>query len=279
MQPTSRPAPTPVALVPGHPCWLELATSAPATAMDFYAAVLGWEFVQRVDSGGMPYYVATAAGDPVAGIRPVEWPVTDWTVFLATGNLPGLVHRSEQLGGRTVEAGHVVPRVGTKALIEAPAGALFGACEIGPDWTFTAGVPNSLVWAEFITHLAPQADQYFGELFGFSGRQFGDGADDDYMVWYVGQDSVIGRVRMMPGTPPDVPARWIAHFRTRLDQDFDEAVHIAHDAGGRLRFSPYTSQLGKVAVMSDPTGARFALIDPTLATSGGGTRADDPYDD
>jgi hypothetical protein len=30
--------------------------------------------------------------------------------------------------------------------------------------------------------------------------------------------------------------------------------------------------------MSDPTGARFALIDPALATAGG-TRADDPYDD
>jgi hypothetical protein len=259
---------------------LELATSAPETAMEFYATVLGWQFRQRVDSGGLPYYVATAGGDPVAGIRPVEWPVTDWTVYLATTNLPGLVHRSEQLGGRTIETGHVVPRVGTKALIEAPAGAMFGACEIGQDWTFTAGVPNSLVWAEFITHLAPQADQYFGELFGFSGRQFGDGADDDYMVWYVGQESVIGRVRMMPGTAPDVPARWIAHFRTPLDRDFDEAVHIAHDAGGRLRFSPYTSQLGKVAVMSDPTGARFALIDPALATAGGGgTRADDPYDD
>jgi predicted enzyme related to lactoylglutathione lyase len=279
MQPTSRPAPAPVALVPGNPCWLELATATPETAMDFYATVLGWEFTQRVDSGGLPYYVAMSGGDPVAGIRPVEWPVTDWTVYLATTNLAGLVHRSEQLGGRTIETDHVVPRVGAKALIEAPAGALFGACEIGPDWTFTAGVPNSLVWAEFITHLAPEADQYFGELFGFSGRQFGDGADDDYMVWYVGQESVIGRVRMMPGTAPDVPARWIAHFRTPLDQEFDEALHIAHDAGGRLRFSPYTSQLGKVAVMSDPTGARFALIDPGLATSGGSARADDPYDD
>ncbi|HEX4702594.1 MAG TPA: VOC family protein [Pseudonocardiaceae bacterium] len=280
MHPTSSPAPIPLALTPGNPCWLELATSAPATAMRFYRAVMGWEFEQRVDSGGLPYYMAMAAGEPVAGIRPVEWPVTDWTVYLATPDLNALVRQSAVLGGRTVETGHVVPRVGVKALIEPPAGARFGACEIADDWTFGAGVPNSLVWAEFITHYATHADEYFGELFDFTGKQFGDGGDDDYMVWYAGEDSVIGRVRMMPGTPSDVSARWIAHFHTSFDRDFDEAVRVAHDAGARLRFRPYTSQLGKVAVMSDPTGARFALIDPALAVGERhGIRADDPFDD
>ena len=279
MHPTSRHAPVPVALAPGNPCWLELATSAPATVMDFYRAVMGWAFEQRVDSDGLPYYVAMAAGEPVAGVRPVRQPVTDWTVYLATTHLASLVARSTALGGRTLEDTHVVPRVGTMALIESPAGARFGACEIAPDWTFTAGLPNSLAWAEFVTHLAPQADQYFGELFGYTGRQFGDGYDDDYMVWYAGEDSVIGRVRMMPGTPADVSARWITHFRTPLDRNLDEALYVAHDAGARLRLRPYASPLGKVAVMADPTGARFALIDPAFAENDGGTRADDPFDD
>lgn len=279
MHPTSRHAPTPVGLAPGHPCWLELATSAPATAMDFYHAAMGWTFEQRSDGDGVPYYVASTAGQPVAGIRPVEGPVTDWTVYLATGDLPDLLRHSEALGGQTAEAAHVVPGVGIKALIDAPAGARFGACQIAPDWEFLAGVPNTLAWAEFVTHLAPQADLYFGELFGYTGAQAGDGEDDDYMVWYVGDASVIGRVRMMPGTPADVHARWIVHFRTPLDRDFDQAVLIAHDAGARLRLRPYASPLGKVAVMSDPTGARFALIDPALAESTGGIGADDPFDD
>jgi hypothetical protein len=247
--------------------------------MDFYRAVMGWSFEQRVDSDGLPYYVAMSAGEPVAGVRPIQQPVTDWTIYLATGDLAGLVGRSTALGGWTLEEAHVVPRVGTKAVIESPAGGRFGACEIAPDWTFTAGLPNSLAWAEFVTHMARQADQYFGELFGYTGRQVGDGYDDDYMVWYAGDDSVIGRVRMMPGTPADVSARWITHFRTPLDRGFDESLHIAHDAGARLRLRPYGSPLGKVAVMADPTGARFALIDPAFAENDGGTRADDPFDD
>lgn len=278
MHPTSRHAPAPVGLAPGTPCWLELTTSAPTAAMEFYHAVLGWDYAQRVDGDGRPYYVATVDDEPVAGIRPVEWVAAEWVVFLATTNVADLVRVSAELGGRTVEEAHVVPRVGTKAVIQAPVGALFGACEIAPDWSFAAGLPTSLVWAEFITHFAPQADRYFGELFGYSGRQFGDGRDDDYMVWYVGDDSVIGRVRMMPGTPRDVPARWVAHFRIPLGQDFEQAVVNAHNAGARLRFRPYTSQLGRVAVMSDLTGGRFALIDPTLA-SNGAIRADDPFDD
>jgi len=247
--------------------------------MAFYHRVLGWDFEQRVDSDGLPYYVATSAGEPVAGVRPDHSRVRGWTVFLATTDLTGLIQRSTALGGRTAEAAHAVPRVGAKALIDAPAGARFGACEIAPDWAFTAGMPNSLVWLEFVTHLARAADQYFGELFGYGGRQFGDGADDDYMVWYVGDDSVIGRVRMMPGTPTDVSARWITHFRTPLDRELDQSVLIAHDAGARLRLRPYASPLGKVAVMSDPTGARFALIDPTHAEFEGGIGADDPFDD
>jgi hypothetical protein len=258
---------------------LELATPAPKTVLAFYHKVMGWDFEQRVDDDGSPYYVATSFGEPVAGIRPAAGPTTGWTVFLATTDLTGLIRRSEAMGGRTVESSHVVAQVGTKAVIESPAGAPFGACEIAPDWAFTAGMPNSLAWAEFVTHLASQADQYFGELFGYGGRQFGDGCDDDYMVWYVGDDSVIGRVRMMPGTPKDVSARWITHFRTPLDRELDQSVLIAHDAGARLRLRPYASPLGKVAVMSDPTGARFALIDPALVVNDRRIGADDPFDD
>lgn len=272
--------PTTAGLAAGNPCWLELSTDQPRRAMEFYQRVLGWEYEDRVDSHGAPYHVATLVGEPVAGIRPATTALPDWTAYLAAPDLTRFTHRAELLGGTPVETAHSVPRVGLTALVEAPSGAVFGACQVAPDWTFTAGVPNSLVWLEYITHLASQADAYFGELFGFTGQQFGDGLADDYMVWYVGEDSVIGRARMMPGTAPDVPARWIAHFRTALDRDFDDAVILAHEAGARLRFPTYSSQLGRVAMMSDATGARFALIDPTLAETGhGGSGADDPFDD
>jgi predicted enzyme related to lactoylglutathione lyase len=280
MYPTSQMSPAPSEPAAGSPCWLELASDQPDQAMAFYQTIMGWEYQQRTDGGGHEYFVATLLGEPVAGIRPVRRGLADWTVYLATADLTGLLRHSDLLGGNTIEAAHTVPAVGTKALVAAPAGAVFGACQLAADWAFLAGVPNSLVWAEFITHRAPQADQFFGELFGYTGQQIGNGIDDDYMVWFAGEDSVIGRVQMMPGTPLDTPARWVAHFRTPLDRDFDDAVIEAHEAGARLRFRPYSSQFGRVAMMSDPTGVRFALIDPALAVeSAGGSGADDPFDD
>ncbi len=280
MYPTSQMPPAPSGPVSGSPCWLELATNQPQEAMEFYQKIMGWEYVQRTDGEGHPYFVATLVGEPVAGIRPVRRGLTDWTLYLATGDLTALLRNSDLYGGNTIETAHTVPGVGTKALVAAPAGAVFGVCQLAPDWGFTAGVPNSLVWAEFITHRAPQADQYFGELFGFTGQQIGNGIDDDYMVWYAGEDSVIGRAMMMPGTSQSTRARWVAHFRTPLDRGFDDAVYEAHEAGARLRFRPYSSQLGQVAVMSDPVGVRFALIDPSLAVEGSsGSGADDPFDD
>ncbi len=280
MHPSSQVSPAPSGPVSGSPSWLELVTEQPEAAMAFYQRVMGWEYEQRADSDNLPYYVALLVGEPVAAIRPAARSLPDWTVYLATADLTQALKMSDLLGGNTIDSAHGVPRVGLKAVVEAPAGGHFGVIQLAPDWGFTAGVPNSLVWAEFITHLAPQADQYFGELFGFTGRQFGDGDGDDYMVWYAGEDSVIGRARMMEGTAPNAPARWIAHFRTPLDRDFDDAVMLAHEAGARMRFPPYSSQLGRVAMMSDPTGARFALIDPSLAVEGGGgSGADDPFDD
>jgi hypothetical protein len=280
MYPTSQASPAPSGPVSGSPSWLELVTEQPEAAMAFYQRVMGWEYEQRADSDGLPYYVALLVGEPVAAIRPAARSLPDWTVYLATGDLTAALKLSDLLGGSTIDSAHGVPRVGLKAVVEAPAGGEFGVIQLAPDWGFTAGVPNSLVWAEFITHLAPQADQYFGELFGFTGRQFGDGDADDYMVWYAGEDSVIGRARMMEGTSTNAPARWIAHFRIPLDREFDDAVVVAHEAGARLRFPPYSSQLGRVAMLSDPTGARFALIDPALAVEGGGgSGADDPFDD
>src|ERR1700749_1057319 len=183
---------SPGAPVAGSPSWLELITAQPADAMAFYQRTMGWEYEERTDSDDQPYYVALLAGEPVAAIRPGEQSLPDWTIYLATPDLTATVKQSELLGGRTIDLAHGVPRVGLKAVIEAPAGESFGAIQLAPDWGFTAGMPNSLVWAELITHLASQADQYFGELFGFTGRQFGDGGEDDYMVWNAGEGAGTG---------------------------------------------------------------------------------------
>jgi hypothetical protein len=55
--------------------------------------------------------------------------------------------------------------------------------------------------------------------------------------------------------------------------------------GGRVDIDPYDTELGRVARVTDPSGATFALIDPTdrvdviTDLAAGSARVDDPYDD
>ncbi|KAA2252698.1 VOC family protein [Solihabitans fulvus] len=267
--------------LPGSPCWVELATSDLSASTRFYESVFGWEYEPRRDAEGVEYTVATLFGEPVAGLRHYPGEILDWTLYLAVEDLDTSIRTVRRFGGHVIEPRpHQVPGVGAKVLIDDPSGATVGLCQPAADWGFTAGVPGALVWVEFVTRKATLADRFFGRLFEFEQQQYGDGRTVDYVVWSVGGDSVVGRVRMAEGTPVDVPPRWIAHFAVDPDLGFDETLNRARRLGARLRFKPYTSSLGRVAVLSDPVGTRFAIIDPALADDWDlGSAADDPYDD
>ncbi|MGC7095025.1 VOC family protein [Amycolatopsis lurida] len=263
---------------PGGPGWLELATADLERSTRFYQDVFGWTYQQVTDGTGQGYVIASLFDEPVAGFRGHRAAIRDWTLYLATPDLAATSALAYRLGGGALETRpHVVPGVGAKLLVDDPSGATFGLAQ--PERGFTAGLPGTLVWAEFVTRQAHLADRFFGALFGYGQRQFGDGRATDYVVHSLGEDSVFGRVRMDPGTPPEVPPRWIAHFEVDPDLGFDRTLHRARDAGARLRFRPYSSTLGKVAVLSDPLGTRFAIIDPALASDWDyRSAADDPYD-
>lgn len=265
---------------PGSPCWVELATPDLDRSLRFYHTLFGWEYQRVRDADGQDYLLALLGDEPVAGLRPYRHAVLDWTVYLAVSDIAAAGKRVHRLGGallRSQAAG--LPGVGSTVLIDDPSGATVGLIRPAADWAFTVGVADALVWLEFVTRQAAVADRFFGALFGYTQRQFGDGRRVDYMVYSVGGDNVLGRVRMDPGAPADVPPRWIAHFAV-ASGEFDETLYRARSAGARLRFQPYTSALGKVAVLADPAGTRFALIDPSLASEWDyGSAADDPYDD
>ena len=249
----------------GSPCWLEIATPEPEATARFYGRLFGWEFDGAT---------ATLFGEPVAGVRRAAEPALGWTPYLATPDIDRTARQAARYGGRLKD------RKGDKAILLDPTGTAIGLCECGEGHHFTAGVPGSLVWAELVTWRATLADRFFGAVFDYGQKQFGDGRRFDHVVWYAGEDSVLARVRMALGTPEDVPARWIAQFAVDPDVGFEATIDLARRLGARLRFKPYRSALGRVAALADPLGTRFALIDPDdSAESEYGSVIDDPYDD
>lgn len=269
-------------LVAGMPCWIELATTEPDKACDFYAGLFGWYYESYGDSASGAHLIAYRDGFPVASIRSSSRNKSVWRLYLAAGDRRATVERAGELGAAPVGTPKRIPGLGTKNVLMSPADVEFGLLEPADDWQFDVGLPGTLMWAELVAIKAQSADSFFGELFGYTSEQFGTENRSDYSVWYLGDDSVLARVSMIREltTSSTVP-HWLLYLGTDAAIGTDELVRRAIGLGGRVRVDPYDSSLGRVAVLRDPTGARFAVVDSTEALGGfAGSAANyDPYDD
>jgi predicted enzyme related to lactoylglutathione lyase len=79
-------------------------------------------------------------------------------------------------------------------------------------------------------------------------------------------------------------AQWMLHFAVHPQTGTDVMAQRVLALGGRVDIDPYDTEFGRIARVTDPSGAAFALIDPTDRVDtadlpAGSARVDDPYDD
>jgi predicted enzyme related to lactoylglutathione lyase len=141
--------------------------------------------------------------------------------------------------------------------------------------------PGSLFWAELNTREGKRADEFFANLFGYHQQQIGDGIDVDYTTWSRGVQLILGRLQMGDDWSSDIAAHWMPHFAVDPQTGTDTAVNRVLELGGRVNLFPYDTELGRIALVTDPSGATFALIDPTARLepiTSSLAAVDDPYD-
>ncbi|MDR7303442.1 VOC family protein [Haloactinomyces albus] len=268
-------------LYAGMPCWIELVTTDPDRACEFYAGLFGWTYEVHRDHRAGDHVIAFREGFPVASIRTAAHGPSEWRLFLATADAATAVEQAEQHGASVTVPSKHVAGVGTKVVLNGPSEADFGLLQPEASWQFDVGLPGTLMWAELVTIKAQTADLFFHGLFGYTAEQFGTEHKSDYSVWYLGDESVLARVSMVrdhitTGTRP----HWLLYLGADPYLGTEEVVRQAIGLEGRVRVDPYDSQLGRVAVLRDPTGARFAVVDQTQAPGDYGSAANyDPYGD
>ncbi|MGH3996721.1 MAG: hypothetical protein ACRDTJ_04580 [Pseudonocardiaceae bacterium] len=123
-------------------------------------------------------------------------------------------------------------------------------------------------------------------MFGYHQQQIGDDHDVDYTIWSRGEQMMLGRLQLdQDWATPDVVAHWMLHFVVDPRIGTDAAANRVLELGGWVDTDPYDCELGRIARVADPSGAAFALIDPTIRLesttdfAAGSAGADDPYDD
>ncbi|WNM30729.1 VOC family protein [Streptomyces sp. Li-HN-5-11] len=246
---------------PGTPCWVSLMVHHMATTQAFYEKLFGWQFQPGPRRLG-PYVRALLNGHDVAGIGQLppdrHLPVA-WTPYLASDDVD-LTAEAVRLCGGTVGVGPLdADDAGRLAIGSDPSGAVFGVWQAGRhQGTGITGVPGTPAWSELLTFETTHVATFYETLFGYEQKATvsADAAADDVTL-YLGGRPVAGIRGVGHALRRDRGPHWMTYFEVA---GTDEALEHLVDLGGHVLTPARDTVHGRVATVTDPEGARFALI-------------------
>lgn len=267
----------------GLPCWVELATLDEVVAHEFYSELFGWTLHVNRDPAtpNGRYTIASAGGRDAAGVylAAADQPPI-WTINISVQNVANAAEWTEHLGGRVTLGPVALPRRGAIVHIVDPAGAPAVFWQPSREWDFVTGVPGTFATADLNTHDGDAADGFFCRLFGYTSHQIGDHRGIDYAEWRLDQQAVLYRYRMGPEYPPETLPHWMVYFEIDPARGADATAGHALMLGGRVVVEPYDTPWGRIAILADPCGGVFSVIDHSIVVEEfGRAEVEDPYDD
>jgi predicted enzyme related to lactoylglutathione lyase len=122
-------------------------------------------------------------------------------------------------------------------------------------------VRGRFVWHQLMTRDVAGAKKFYSKLAGWKTIPWP--LDPAYTVCHADVGPVAGIMEIPAEVPVEVPAHWIQYIGTR---DVDGTAEAAVRAGGSVLKAPDDMQgAGRYAVLKDPQGATFAIINPDNA--------------
>lgn len=207
------------------------------------------------------YRRAKKGGADVAGMLPLmqEGQPTAWSSYVAVADAAATAAAVKENGGSVVVEPMDVMGMGHMAVFTDPTGAFFGIWQPG---TFAGAErvnePGTLAWNELNTRDPEAAKAFYGAVFGWSFEDHDMGGMGTYTEWKLGEDSIGGMIGMgNTQMPAEVPAHWLVYFAV---ESTDAAVETVKSSGGNVAFGPIDIPAGRFAVVTDPLGAAFAVI-------------------
>lgn len=253
---------------PGTPCWVELSGTPDIEASArFYGELFGWEVPELPTSAEMGgYRRAKAGGRDVAGVSPrmQEGQPTVWATYVSVADAGETLAKVGEAGGEVIAEPMDVRGLGTMAVFGDPTGAVCGIWQPG---TFAgAELVNEagcFGWNELGTRDTAAAKRFYTSVFGWGTQDEPSPRAGTYTIWKVGEAMVGGMLDITGFLPDEVPAHWLVYFTV---QSTDAAVESVKGGGGEVRMEPIDTPVGRFAVVADPHGAVFAVMQPSAET-------------
>ena len=120
---------------PGSLCWVELHTTDPASAREFYGSLFHWEAHEQ-SMEGFTYTTLSTGGEQAmfGGLMPAmpEEGRSNWRPYFEVADCDAAVAKAEQLGARVMHPATTMEGVGRMAAFADPHGAQFSVIASAP---------------------------------------------------------------------------------------------------------------------------------------------------
>lgn len=256
----------------GAPVWIELSTSDPDRAKDFYSRLFGWTWQDLGEEFGH-YVNFSKDGVLIAGLMRNSQPDNpdSWLTYLFSADAKATAEAMVAAGGQMFFEPMDVMGLGTMAVGSDATGATVGVWQPGSHRGFAlVGEAGAPVWHELHTRDYDVAVPFYQEAFGWSTATMSDTDDFRYTVMMDGGQQYAGLMDSAGFLPPGMPSNWQVYLGA---DDVDATLATVVELGGIVTQAAEDTPFGRLAQAADPTGVLFKLS--SLPTSTGAAASTD----
>lgn len=248
---------------PGTFCWVELGTTDGEAAKKFYTQLFDWDFTDNPVGPSGVYTILKQNGKDVGALYQMPTEMTSngvpphWMSYISVANADESAAKAKTLGATLMKEPFDVYTMGRMAVVQDPTDAMFALWQPGThQGSGIVNTPNSLCWNELVTKDTAKAGEFYSGVFGWEKnvQQMGPMTYTSFM----NGDRPAGGMYEPGPELGEMPPNWMVYFAVA---DADATLARATELGGRS-CAPVMDVpgVGRMAVMTDPQGAAFAVI-------------------
>ncbi|MEM6995134.1 MAG: VOC family protein [Myxococcota bacterium] len=242
-------------------CWHGLLTTDTDKAGAFYPEVLGWK-AEEMEMGGETATMFSVGGVPIAHYMkpPMDGVPSHWANYLRVDDVDSLTKKVVENGGKVIAEPTDIPP-GRFSVIASPSGAalcLFHEADENTAQHHPGGT-GGVHWTELHSKDIDKDLAWLRSTFGFETQDV-PMPDGTYSMLMHGGERRGGAMKAMM---EQAPSMWLTWFS--VDNCDDALKRVTSNGGKTLSEAMDMPGVGRMAVVSDPTGGVFGVITPASA--------------
>jgi predicted enzyme related to lactoylglutathione lyase len=185
-----------------------------------------------------------------------------WATYVRSNDAGATAQAVKDAGGQVVMGPMDVMGQGRMAVFTDPTGAFISIWQ--PQMHQGAELvnePGGFCWNELYTRDMPAARAFYEKVFGWGVEEMDSSVPGGkYTTFGVDGRTIAGGLDMSGWLPDSVPPHWLVYFTVR---NAEESAARVKELGGTVIDGPKDTPMGPIAIIEDPVGAAFGIVQLT----------------